>query len=173
MMISLINIYNIILESYVIFVIFAIFFFVLIKYIITPYEIEIVKGFAIKTLKNYGINEMVQLSSYFSDIIIDTQQKLNTAAIIEKSEVDAFNIEYENTQIYILIGMTFGILILMLIPILIGIIKFSDINWTKLLLVFFINTVIILVCEALFFIYIIGNYNTIRFYPLLEIGREL
>ena len=38
------------------------------------------------TLKNYGINEMLQLSAYFSDIIIDTQQKLNIETITMQVE---------------------------------------------------------------------------------------
>jgi len=168
-----IRVYNIILESYIVFVIFAIFFFVLLKYIITPYEIEIVKKFAITALKNYGVDEMFKISNYFTDVITNAQRTLNNSAMLEQTKVNEFNAEYEMKQIYILVGMTIGLLIVMIIPIIIRIVKIRDIDWIRLLSVFAFNLIIILVCEALLFIYVIGNYNTIRFYPLLELGQTI
>ena len=166
---QLTNFYNILLESYIVFTLFAIFFFVLIKYILTPYQISITGNFAIKQLKIYHL-DLLKETAYFKENIKETIDSLNKSEATVQASVDAFNSEYENKQIIILTSMTCGIALLIAIPLIFGWLRIGDINWRHLVLVFFVNLVIIVVIEAIFIIYVIGQYSAIRFYPAFENG---
>jgi hypothetical protein len=162
------NFYNILLESYIIFALFAIGFYILIKYILTPFQLNSTAEFAIKQLSFYGLEQLKQTAE-FKNNRDNSLNKLRQTENAKQQEVDAKNKEYENKQIIILISMTVGIAVLLVIPLLFGWIKLYDINWRHLALVLMINLIIILVVEAIFIYYVIGKHTSIRFYPLFNI----
>jgi hypothetical protein len=161
----ILKIYDILLESYIIFALFAIFFFILIKYILTPFQLDVTAEFAIKQLGFYGL-DLIKKTSIFQENINKTKADLEKTEHERQLEVDAANKEYENKQLIILVSMTIGIAVILTIPILLGFIKLSDINWRHLLLVLTINLMIILIAEAIFIYYVIGEHSAIRFYPI-------
>lgn len=158
------KIYNIILESYIIFALFALFFFILIKYILTPFQLDVTSNFAIKQLDFYGL-DLIKHTSQFRENIDKTKLDLQKTEHERQIEVDAANKEYENKQIIILISMTIGLAVILAIPILFGLVKLGDINWHHLALVLMINLMIILLLEFIFIYFVIGEFTTIRFYP--------
>lgn len=156
--------YEILLESYIIFTLFAIFFYILVKYILTPFQLDITSNFAIKQLGYYGL-DFIKQTSTFKENINKTKDNLAKTEHDRQLEVNAVNKEYENKQLIILTSMTIGIAVILIIPVLFGFIKLSDINWRHLALVLTINLMIILIIEIIFIYYVIGKYSTIRFYP--------
>jgi hypothetical protein len=164
MNINIPKIYNILLESYIIFVLFAVFFFILIKYILTPFQLDVTSNFAIKQLEFYGL-DLIKQTSQFKENIEKTKIELQNTEHKRQLEVDAANKEYENKQIIILISMSIGIAIILSIPILLGFIKLGDINWKYLALVLMVNLMIILIFEFILIYFVIGQFSAIRFYP--------
>jgi len=161
------SIYTSILESYIIFVLFAIFFYVLIRYIITPYQLEVTSDFAIKQLEFYGLPQLVK-TKVFNENIEEVKRDLSKSEQARQDEVDSANEKYYNTQLIIFFSMIVGIALFLSIPLLFGIIKINAVDWKHLLYVLIINLIIILIVEVTFIFVVIGEYSTIRFYPSLQ-----
>jgi len=159
-------IYSIVLESSIIFVIFAVFFIVLLKYILTQYEIATTVEFATKQLKFYNL-DLIRSTTYFEEQKQAAIEDLQKSKNARQQEVDEFNAPYEKKQLLLLAAMISVLAILLAIPIMLGWIKVSDINWKYMLSVMVINLVIILGLEATFVVYVIGQYSAIRFYPAI------
>lgn len=161
------TVFNIIVEAYIIFIIFAIFFYILISNILTNYQITTVSQFAVKQLQLYGLDAIKEIPG-FREYVTQMRQDAAEKEAERQTEVDTNNSTYKKNQIIVLVSMTIGTGILLAFPLLMGWVSIRNLPFARYLRILLINLIIIIGIEVFFIKSVIGNYTSIRFYPLLE-----
>ena len=115
----------------------------------------------INFINQYGLfNKLI-------DKYID-KNNFNKNMAIEDEIIKNYNAEYDNLLLKIIAYILGGFLIILLLPVLIGLIPFREINWKYIGLSFLLHIVLIIIFEIALLYYIIPINNPIELNKLFE-----
>ena len=97
----------------------------------------------------------------------DYIKNIEKESIIKENEVNAYNKQYDNLLFKIIGVMILVIASLVLIPILLGIISISDINFTYISLSFILHMGFIILFEGLFVYLVLTKSSPIKLFNVI------
>ena len=176
-----INSYNILLEIFIAFSVFSIFFGVFMSYYFTSYETQLLSNFITKSVSFYKyddilLSDITQLKPVIKNLITENigndKKKLEKEVIDNESVVSEHNKEYDNKLIKIIIMMISVLLLLLIIPLLLGIIRLEQILPFKYIcLSLLLHIILIVGFELLFFYYILIYINPVKLYLIFQANK--
>ena len=173
-----INSYNILLEIFIAFSVFSIFFGVFMSYYFTSYETHLLSNFITKGVSFYKINDKSEsnpLKPLISSLINNTANitELEKEVRDEDSRVNEHNKEYDNNLIKIIIMMISVLLLLLIIPLLLGIIRLDQIPPIKYIgLSLILHIILIVGFELIFFYGILIYINPVKLYLIFQAHKD-
>jgi len=162
---TLINIYLIIIEIFIGYTAFALFFGVFANYFYEDYITYRVKNDLEKALSFYQLDTQ-KLESIKTTIGIIDNPKYYID--LEQIKVDKNNKILRNNFIYLIIGITFFLLSLIIIPLILGIIPVSYINLKFIGVSYLIHIIFVISFESLILFGIFGFSKTINIFRFFE-----
>ena len=169
-----INSYNILIEIFIAFSVFSIFFGVFMSYYFTSYETHLLSNFITKGVSFYK-NNNTQGNLIINSVIKNTANliELEKEVSIEDSIVNKHNKEYDNKLIKIIIMMISVLLLLLIIPLLLGIIRLDQIPPIKYIgLSLILHIILIVGFELIFFYYILIYINPVKLYLIFQANKD-
>jgi hypothetical protein len=162
---TLLSIFTILVEVLIGFSTFAIFFGIFMICIMTNYE----SITFYKIGKTYMDNtpQIKQLINNNPDIK-DLQKNVS----INETAVNSHNAIYDNKLIYIIVFMIICLLCVIILPLLLGIIRLEQINFSYILVSTILHVVLIVGFELLFLLFIITYINPVKLYLIFQHNRD-
>ena len=150
---------------------FIIFFGIFIKYYFDNLEERLLNGYIKSSVSFYKpliniLNQYGIFSKLIDKHLENTNFNKNFA--IEDEKIKTHNTEYDNLLLKIIAYIFVGFLIILVLPVLIGLIPFSAINWKYIGLSFLLHIVLIIIFEIALLYYIIPINNPIELHKLFD-----
>ena len=144
---------------------FAIFFGIFMVYYFTDHEVVLLGNF-IKQSIDFYVNDSVSDTLQINELINNSSKikELKDNIAKNEKEVEQHNEPYDRKLLYIIAGMILCLLLLLIIPVLLGIIKFEHINFKYISLSILLHVILIVGFEILFLIVIISYINPVKLY---------
>jgi hypothetical protein len=171
MAISFLNEYIILLEIFIAFSVFGIFFAIFMNYFFIKFQTNIFTIFikdSINIYKKYlfeNVN-LDKITKFLNET--DYIKTIEKDSIIKEHEVDTYNKQYDNLLFKIIGVMILFIASLVLIPIVLGIISINDINFTYISLSFILHMGFIILFEGLFVYLVLANSSPIKIFNVIK-----
>lgn len=171
---TLINGFNILTEVIIGFGTFALFFGIFMNYVFTKYEVELLGKFVKESVSFYKGNpsnkQSQDLHNQMKTLINSNSDVNNLEKNVSADDeyVHSYNKPYDNKLMYIILGMIFGLLGLLLIPVILGFIRLEQINFKYIGLSLVLHIILIVGFELLFLLYIITFINPVKLYSVFE-----
>jgi len=171
MAIIFLNGYIILLEIFIAFSVFGIFFAIFMNYFFIKFQTNIFTTFikdSINIYKKYlfeNVN-LDKITKFLNET--DYIKTIEKDSIIKEYEVDTYNKQYDNLLFKIIGIMILFIASLVLIPIILGIISISDINFTYISLSFILHMGFIILFEGLFVYLVLANSSPIKIFNVIK-----
>jgi len=172
----LIGSFNVLTEVIIGFSTFALFFGVFMNYFFTKYEVQLLGEFIkqsisfYKGVNNYNNDKSQTLKIKLNQLISKNQNitKLEADVAANEEEVHSYNKPYDNKLMYIILIMIFGLVGILLLPILTGLIRFDQINLKYIGFSTLLHIILIVGFELLFLLYIITFINPVKLYSVFQ-----
>ena len=172
MAINFLNVYIILLEIFIAFSVFGIFFAIFMNYFFIKFQTNIFTTFiknSIDLYKTY-LFENVNLNKIKTFLNkTDYIKNIEKDSIIKEHEVDTYNKQYDNLLFKIIGVMILSIASLVLIPVLLNIISISDINFKYISLSFILHMGFIILFEGLFVYLVLTKSSPIKIFNVIKI----
>ena len=169
----LLSSFNVLAEVIIGFSIFALFFGVFMNYFFTKYEVQLLGEFIKQSISFYkgDNNDKTQTLKIKLNQLISKNQnitKLEADVAANEEEVHSHNKPYDDKLMYIILIMIFGLVGILLLPILTGLIRFDQINFKYIGFSTVLHIILIVGFELLFLLYIITFINPVKLYSVFQ-----
>jgi hypothetical protein len=159
-------IYDIILEVFICFSSFTLFFGIFMNYFFIDYEINLIINFFKESLQYYPELFIPTKNSLFTskDIInINNQNNQNNINSINDN-----NNKLNNINILIICMLNLFFLLLLIIPIIFGVVIYKYLNLKKIIFTFLLELTLLVCFELILFLVIFKYCNPVRLYKIFE-----
>lgn len=173
---NIINIFSILCEILIGFGVFSIFFGIFMTYYFTEYETDLVGKFISKSISFYKISlNSENISSLINQLInkLKYKKELENNISLDHLEISIHNKPYDDLLMKIILYMVFGLLILLILPILLGIIRIEQISFKYIGFSIFLHLIIIVGSELIFLLFITSYINPVKLYTIFQLNKQL
>jgi hypothetical protein len=171
---NIIHIFNILCEVFIGFTVFALFFVIFMTYYFTEYQTALLGTFIDKSVSYYKISSDSNILLEIKNLIkkLNYKQQLETNIAHHEKEVHDHNKPYDKLLIKILLYMVFGLLLLIILPLLLGVIRLEQVNFKYIGFSIILHIILIVGFELLFLLYITTFISPVKLYTVFQNNKN-
>ena len=166
---------NVILDSYISFILFSIFATIMLIYVIFNLDLENNINNFVKSIEkylNYNSNDDITILIN-NNIFLDLMEKVRLQSIQYTKDNKSKSDNFYNTQVIISTVYLISFTIIFIFVLYFLDFKLSQINWKIIGILIFINIIVILLFELLFIYMSVEKYNICKINNILKLSLNL
>ena len=168
---SIVYYHTLLIEILICFSVFAIFFGIFTNYFFNHFEEELISKFIKESVNFYKVLFLTNdTKKLLNDYIKDEKLIENTEAEIKLEDVKIIehNAKYDTRFLVIIAVMVLILLVLCLLPLVLGFVKVSDLNFTYLSTKFALHVIIIVALEMFFVLKVLPLISPIKIHEIIK-----